>query len=198
MATTPEAQDGDPTESARAHWPLGAPIALLALFFLNHWHPLLRFSDPMLNYGVAAIVLSSPWVAAAWAWTQPDRLLRARAVLLSLVAGALLALPLAWTILSMASLAASGGQNDGFAVIQEEQLLGTRIRVYQINPGGFSSYSYTVRQERDALGGLVMVRELCGDVPSEIRIRVLAPDRVAIDHPECPKPEVRVSQHVWL
>ncbi len=196
MTTTTEARDRESTEHTRTVWLLAGSMVLIALFFWNLWHPMLRFDVPMLNYGIAAIVLSSPWVLASWVWMQPAHGLRPWALLLATV-GALLALPLAWTVLSMASIAANDGNDLGLAVMQEVELVGTRIRVYRINPGGFSSYSYTARQER-TLGGLVMVRVLCDEVPGGIGLTPLAPDRILIDNPACPERELRVDQRVWF
>ena len=196
MNTIIEARDEKPPEHTRMVRSFAASIVLIALFFWNLWHPMLRFGAPMLNYGVAAIVLSSPWVLASWVWMQPTYGLRPWALLLVTV-GALLALPLAWTVLRIASIAANDGKDLGLTVMQEEELVGTRIRVYRINPGGFSSYSYAARQERE-LGGLVMVRVLCDEVPGGIGLTPLAPDRVLFDNPSCPEREVRVDQRVWF
>ena len=181
---------------------LARALVLMALILWNVGHPVLRLSSPLANHVVLAAALLLPWplALASW-WLRPWA---ARAIGLSggVALGLAFLLPAGITVLDMASILKQGC-SEAFLLTSEVQVLGTRVRAYQTNGGATTDFGLVVRQERDLVPGLLLVRNLFGQYHARGgRLEPVGHDQVRIyprvDAVEAPGPTVHLRELVWF
>jgi len=158
-----------------------ALLAAWALALANWDHPVLRFTDALANLLVLWLLLWLPWAAGGVALVRLRGRMRWLLFALSLGAMGFGLEPLLATSLGVA-LDRSDPNPTGLSPLQRFPLARRgELVVYDAGCGAPCGLDFQVRQEREILPGLLVVRVLYdGPELDEHSVEVISPDRVRI------------------
>ena len=158
-------------------------VAVYALGMLNSWVPVLRFTSPLANAVTFAALQLIPFALLFFALAAGPWWARVLwcVVLVPLAAfagllGSCAAFDSTWIV--------ADGLDASFEQLEVVPLLAGHLAIYRTNGGAMTSFGISVRQECHLLPGLLRVRNVWGAYPAyEVRVQVLAPDRVVFSSP---------------
>jgi hypothetical protein len=130
-----------------------------AMFFGQLRHPIVRFEWPIANDVAGfAMALFLPWLTAVAVF----RLGRRWSKLIALIALVPLLLYSAAVLdrLAMTWVVYDGGRDLPFVRYAETEWKGSKVRVYQANGFFSTDFGVVIRQERNLLPGVLLVRQL--------------------------------------
>lgn len=164
--------------------PLAVAVSLvgcLALVHANWFHPVVRFGHPAANQIALLLALTLPWLAILPVALLP----RPWARVVGLV---LLLPPLAYSAFFAPFIAmeiedtVAHGVDRAFTPIATVPMNGYRVRIFRTDCGATCAYGIVLRQERQLLPGIYLVRQLEGFYPAEdATYRVLGRDSLQVN-----------------
>jgi hypothetical protein len=181
-----------------SHWlrasptrPLTVGLAAMACFATvqaNWFYPVLRFGSASLNHLFLLISFTLPWVALGTLLYLPRLWTKVVAILFLLPALAYSAFFAPFTAVETVNTIGRG-HDPGFQPISTVPMDGYRVTIFRTNCGATCSYGIAVRQERQLVPGVFLVRELDGfdkyyDAPHRVvgRDSLLVNDRLYVLH----------------
>jgi hypothetical protein len=144
--------------------PRGVKLVILlsiasVIFLWQVGHPIIRFSSPILNDFVGHfIALVLPWFAALAVLRIRRRLPRLFTITAALF---LLCYSLAVILSSaMAYFSYENGHDLGFEQFENIGWKGSSVRLYRTDGGATTDYGVVIRQERNVLPGIMLIRPI--------------------------------------
>lgn len=134
-------------------------VVIYMVIFLNWVYPVIRFENRSYNLIFMATSLVIPILCFLWSFTIKQLVLKIVAILSFGILSLISVLFILLIVLNISFIDANGN-DPSFESLRAIQVEDYRILTYRLNGGAMSSYSILVRQEKELVLGLKLVRDI--------------------------------------